>query len=95
MGDKQQPRNTTLTILGEIDLLPKQATCLVEQADHHNLVMDIEVNWCLACPKAKAIPVILVNTNKIWLMPHLLAAKLYNVEYHPWEYITILNQGGK
>ena len=66
----------------------------MEQADHHNLPMGIVVNQCLAFHNEKVVPAILVNTNNynIWLWQPLLAAKLCGVEYHPWEYKTILDQ---
>ena len=56
--------------------------------------ISIVVNQCLVNLKAKIVPVTLVNTKNYntWLQQHLLEAKLYNVEYHPWKYKTILDQ---
>ena len=98
VGDKKQliciPRSPTTTVLGNIGKMLIQTTYLVEQADHHSLLMRIEVNQCLAKTKATVVPVTLVNTNNynIWLRQPLPAAKLYNIEYHPWEYKAIMNQ---
>ena len=56
--------------------------------------MGIVVSGYLANPKTKVVTVILINNNNynIWVRQCLLVAKLYNVEYHPWEYKTILDQ---
>ena len=54
-------------------------TCLVEQAQHHNLPPAIVINRCVATTKARSVPVILVNTNRqnVWIQQPLLAAKLF------------------
>ena len=59
--------------------------CLVEQAEHHNLPLDIVVNRCVTKVKERSVSVILINTTKgnIWLQHPLLAAELYTAEYHP------------
>ena len=46
------------------------------------------VNWCMAVPKARAKPVIIINTNKynVWFRQPLLAAKIYDVECKSIEY---------
>ena len=63
-------------------------TCLVDQAEHHILPLGIIVNRCVAKPKARSMPIILINTNKqnIWLQQPLLATELYTVEYHQVEH---------
>ena len=54
-------------------------TCLVEQAQHHNLPPGIVINRCVATTKARSVPVILVNTNQqnVWIWQPLLAAELF------------------
>ena len=61
---------------------------LVEQAEHRNLPQGIVVNRCVAKVKSRSVPVILINTTKqnVWLQQPLLAAELYDVEYHPIEH---------
>ena len=86
IGDKQQPIcipwNSTITILGYTNRLPPKVTCLVEQAEHYNLLLGIVINWCMAMPKARTIPVIIINTNRynVWIRQPLLAAKLFDAE---------------
>ena len=67
IGTKQQsiciPGNSTITILGCTNKLPPKVTCLVEKAEHHNLLLGIVINWCIAIPKARTIPIIIINTN--------------------------------
>ena len=76
------PRNSTITIPGPMSKLPSRITCLVEQAEHHSLPLGIVINWCMATPKARSIPVILINTNRfnVWIRQPLLAAKLFDVD---------------
>ena len=54
-------------------------TCLVEQAQHHNLPPGIVINRCVATTKARSVPVILVNTNRqnVWIWQPLLATELF------------------
>ena len=54
----------------------------MEQAEHHNLLFDIVINQCMAIPKDRTIPVIIINTNKynVRVRQPLLAAMLYDVE---------------
>ena len=57
-------------------------TCLVEQAQHHNLPPGIVINRCVATTKARSVPVILVNTNRqnVWIQQPLLAAELFGTD---------------
>ena len=57
-------------------------TCLVEQAQHHNLPPGIVINSCVATTKARSVPVILVNTNRqnVWIWQPLLAAELFSTD---------------
>ena len=92
IGTKQQPicipSNSTITILGCTSKLPSRSTCLVEQAEHHNLLLGIVINRCMAKPKARSILVVLINTNRynVWIRQPLLAAKLVDVECNEIEY---------
>ena len=92
IGTKQQPicipGNSTITILGHTSKLPSRITCLVEQVEHHNLLLGIVINRCLATPKARSIPVILINTNRynVWIRQPLLAAELFDAECNEIEY---------
>ena len=51
--------------------------------DHHNLPLSIVVNRCIAIPKSRAIPIILVNTNvfNVWVWQSLLTAELHDADY--------------
>ena len=57
------PGNSALTVPGQTNKIPSKLTCLVEQAQHHNLPPGIVINRCVATTKARSVPVILVNTN--------------------------------
>ena len=73
---------------GADNKIPSKVTCLVEQAEHHNLPLGIMVNRCVAKIKARSMPIISINTTKqnIWLQQPLLAAELYTAEYHQVEH---------
>ena len=100
IGTKQQsiciPRNSTITIPGYTNKLQPRITCLVEQVEHHNLPLGIVINWCMAMPKARTIPVIIINTNRcnVWIRQPLLAAELFDVECDEIEYRANMNQEG-
>ena len=100
IGTKQHPIcipwNCTITILGCTSKLPPKITCLVEQVEHHNLPLGIVINQCVAIPKARSIPVILINTNmyNVWIRQPLLATKLFNVECDEIEYRANMNWDG-
>ena len=92
IGNRQQPicipGNSAITIPGHTNKLPPRTTHLVEQADHHNLLLGIVVNQCMAIPKARAIPIILITTKRfnVWVRHPLLAAMLYDTEFNQLEY---------
>ena len=50
------------------------------------------VNWRYVIPKAGQVAVILINTTNRNILIHqpLLAAKVYEVELHPWLYHSVL-----
>ena len=100
IGTKQQPicipGNSTITVPGCTNKLPPRITCLVEQAEHHNLPLGIVINRCVAIPKARSIPVIIINTNRynVWIRQPLLAAELFDAECDKIEYRANMNQDG-
>ena len=73
---------------GQTNKIPSKVTCLVEQAEHHNLPLGIIVNSC--------VPIILISTTKqnIWLWQPLLATKLHTVEYHQVEHRVNMEMKG-
>ena len=76
------PGNLAITVLGWTNKISPRITCLVEQAQHHNLPLAIVINSCVATTKARSVPVILVNTNRqnVWIWQPLLAAELFSVD---------------
>ena len=54
------------------------------------------VNCSYATPKAGQVVAILINTTSrnIWIHQPLLAAKIFEVELHPWQYKSILHREG-
>ena len=100
IGNKQQPicipGNSTITILGCTSKVPPRITCLVEQGEHYNQPLGMVINQCMVIPKARSIPVILINTNRynVWIRPPLLAAKLFDVECHEIDYRADINWDG-
>ena len=82
------PRNSVITVPGHNTKNYPKAVCLVEQAEHHNLPQGKVVNRCVAKVKSRSVPVILINTTmqNVWLQQPLLAADLYDAEYHPIEH---------
>ena len=83
IGSKQNPvcvpGNLVITVPGQTSKIPSKVTCLVEQAQHHNLPLGIVINRCVATTKARSVPIILVNTTKqnVWIQQPLLAAELF------------------
>ena len=67
---------------GQTNKISPKITCLVEQAQHHNLPPGIVINKCVATTKVRSVPVTLVNTTKqnIWIWQPLLAAELFSVD---------------
>ena len=77
--------------------LPPRTACLLEQAEHHNLPLDIVVNGYMAIPEARTIPIIIINTNRfnVWVRQPLIAAKLDDVEYNMLKYKTTIDWEGQ
>ena len=76
------PGNSALTVPGQTNKIPSKLTCLVEQAQHHNLPPGIAINRCVATTKARSVTVILVNTNRqnVWIRQPLLATELFGTD---------------
>ena len=76
------PGNSALTMPGQTSKIPSKLTCLVEQAQHHNLPPGIVINRCLATTKARSVTVILVNTSRqnVWIQQPLLATELFGTD---------------
>ena len=68
----------------------------MEQLENHNLPLDIVVNRCVAILKARAICIILNNTNRfnVWVRQPLLAAGLYDAECDQIEYRAKMDKEG-
>ena len=100
IGTKHQPicnpGNSTITNPGHTNKLPPRITCLVDQVEHHNLLLGIVINWCVAIPKARTIPMIIINTSRynVWVRQPLLAAKLFDAEYNEIEYRATMDWEG-
>ena len=100
IGTKQQPicipGNSTITKLGCTNKLPPQFTCLVEQAEHHNLPLGIVIRWYVAMPKARSIPVIIINTKRyiVWIRQPLISAEVFDAECDEIEYTANMNWEG-
>ena len=69
---------------------------MLETAAHANLPSGIVVNCTCDTPKSGRMSVILVSTTSrnIWIRQPLLAADIYEVELHPWQYCASLNREG-
>ena len=90
------PGNSTITVLGKLLKLVKKGSYLVESAAHNNLPSGVVVNCSYATSKAGQVVVILINTTSrnIWICQPLLAAEIFEVELHPWQYKSILHREG-
>ena len=79
------PGNSTITVLGKLSKLVKKGLYMVELAVHNNLPSGAVVNCSYATPKAGQVAVIVINTTSrnIWICQPLLAAEIFEVEFHP------------
>ena len=69
---------------------------MVELAAHNNLPSGVVVNCSYVTLKAGKVAMILINTTNrnIWICWPLLAAEVYEVELHPWQYHSMLYREG-
>ena len=90
------PGNATIMVPGKLSKLVTKGLYMVELATHNNLPSSAVVNHCYVTPKAGQVAVILINTTSrnIWICQPLLAAKIFEVELHPWQYKSILHREG-
>ena len=90
------PGNSTIMVMGKLSKLVTNGLYMVELAAHNNLPSGVVVNHSYVTPKAGQLVVILINTTSrnIWICQPLLAAKIYEVELHPWQYKSILYRDG-
>ena len=90
------PGNATITVPGKISKVNNKGSYMLETAAHANLPSGIVVNHSYDTPKSGRMSVILVNTTNrnIWIRQPLLAADIYEVELHPWQYRMNLNREG-
>ena len=99
VGDKHKPlcipANSGITVQGHTSKLPYYGQCMAKQAECSNLPLGVVVNHTFVKPpKSKLVPIVLMNTNSynVWIRQPLLAAELYDADYHPWEYETTVTQ---
>ena len=54
------------------------------------------INWCMAIPKARTIPIIIITTNRlnVWVRQPLLAAKMFDAECNEIEQRATVDWGG-
>ena len=90
------PGNSMITVPGKLLKLVEKGSYLVESAMHNNLSSGVVVNRSYATSKAGQVAVIIINTTSrnIWICQPLLAAKIFKVELHPWQYKSILHREG-
>ena len=69
---------------------------MIDLAAHNNLPLGVVVNGSYVTPKAGQVAVIPSNTTNrnIWICQLLLAAEIYEVELHPWQYLSLLYKEG-
>ena len=90
------PGNAMIMVPGNILKIINKGSYMLETAAHANLPSGIAVNCSYDTPKSGRLSVILVNTTSknIWIRQPLLAADIYEVELHPWQYQVNLNREG-
>ena len=73
------PGNAMLTLPGNTSRIEKGQSYIVEQAVYHNLPNSLMVNSLCETPKARRVPVILINTTdqNIWVRQPLLDTELF------------------
>ena len=88
--------NATTTVQGKISKINNKGSYMLDTATHANLPSGVVVNHSYDTPKSGRMSVILVNTTSrnIWIRQLLVAAYIYEVELHPWQYHTNLNREG-
>ena len=90
------PGNSNIMVLGKLSKLVNKGLYIVELAEHNNLPSGAVVNCNYATPRAGQVALILINTTSrnIWICQPLLAAKIFEVKLHPWQYKSVLHRQG-
>ena len=90
------PGNSTIMVPGKLSKVVKKGSYMVQLAMQNNLPSGVVVNCSYATPKAGQVAVILINTTSrnIWIHQPLLAAEIFEVELHPWQYKSVLHREG-
>ena len=90
------PGNSTITVPGKVSKLVAKGSYMVELAVHNNLPSGAVVNHSYVTPKEGQVAVIIINTTSrnIWICQPLLAAKIFEVALHPWQYQSMLYKEG-
>ena len=90
------PGNSTITVPGPLLKLVTKGSYIVELAACNSLPSSVVVNCSYVTPKAGQVVVILINSTSrnIWICQLLLAAEIYEVKLHPWEYQSMLHREG-
>ena len=100
MGSKKHhvciPRNSVIIVPRHTSKIPSKVACLVDQAEHHNLPLHIVINMCMVTTKARAVPVLLMNTTKqnIWIWQTILSPELFDAEFHQVEHRANMGRKG-
>ena len=86
------PGNATIKVPGKLSKPVTKGLYMIDLAAHNNLPSGVVVNNSYVTPKAGQVMVILINTiNRIiWIHQPLLAAEIYEVDLHPWQYPFVL-----
>ena len=98
IGTDHQPicvsGNATIMVPGKISKINNKGSYMLETAAHTNLPSGIIVTHSYDTLKSGRMALILVNTTSrnIWIRQPLLAADIYEVELHPWQYHANLNR---
>ena len=82
------PGSAVVTVLGKLSKLVEKGPYMVELAVQNNLPSCVVVNHSYVTPKTGQGAVILINTTNrsIWIHQPMLAAEIFEVELHPWQY---------
>ena len=90
------PGNATIILLDKTSKIDNKQSYMLETAAYTNLPSHVVVNCNYVTPKPGHVSVILFNTisRNIWIRQPLLAANIYEVEWHPWQYGKIWMKRG-
>ena len=90
------PGNSTISVPGKLSKLVTKGSYMIALAVHNNLPSSVVVNCSYVTLKEGQMVVILINTTSrnIWICQPLVAAEIFEVELHPWQYKSILYREG-